>query len=194
LVDPKIDGPTRGRRAMADLLYCFLEESKYMVDELKPIAEERLKVLADALQEEQLLIRNKRDGKLRGVAGAPRPGSTDVIKMYLGEAGELAYRELSGVAHANPTALVRQTQVVNVDAPEGFQVVQPGISLATLVPRLALVHSAFTTAMTPTVRLRGWDRDKWRSWEVEAGQALVRLLRSVDRHPAVVLPPTRSLP
>jgi hypothetical protein len=44
--------------------------------------------------------------------GEPYPCSIDVVRAEIGGGGEFAYRELSGIAHAIPTALIRRIREV----------------------------------------------------------------------------------
>jgi hypothetical protein len=199
-MDTRIDGTERGHRALADLFHSrkddlqLLEvispegehdtpEQRQQFAEMLSRVESRFEALAVALDDAGVLART-RAGKPLGVTDVPWPSSTDVIRDTLGIGALAAWKELSGVAHGSPTALVRQTQSVGVDDAEaGMHVVQGRLPLPALVPRLAIVHFALTYAIHRMVVLRGWDRTRWRSWTVEAGREVSQLLRENAAQP-----------
>jgi hypothetical protein len=185
LLDPRIDGLTRGCRGMTELLYAFREEAKYSIPTFHPLVRKRIGGLVAGAESASIEVFRHRHSNEPLHFGEPRPGATDVIRAFMDSAGELAYRELSAIAHGNPTALLRQTEVVpdhehpaGVPLPEAERVslTRPAPSASSVVP-LGVVWQAYMQALEQKVELYGWDRTALQAWTTEAGREVVRLLR-----------------
>jgi hypothetical protein len=186
LYDPAVDARPRGLRGMAELLYAFREESKYRIPGAQSHARRRMGELVEGAKAAGLLPSPTEDDPQH--FGEPRPGATDIIRAAHGEEGELVYRELSAVAHGNPTALIRWTTVVpvaehppGVELPDGVSLTSPAPLPRALVPLFGVVWQAYMRALENKVDLFGWDRPRLRLWSVRAGGELIALLRSVEK-------------
>lgn len=192
LMETRIDGAQRGHRALADLFESRVqdlrlldtlsgkdqhatEEDRAEFEEMQSGAERRFDEMIVALEEAGILTRS-RAGKPIGVRDTPWPTATDVITAELGIGAFVAWKQLSGIAHGSPTALVRQTQPIARDAGTRMRVVQAWNPISAIVPRLATVYLGMTEPISRMVELRGWDRIRWQSWTVEASREIGRLL------------------
>ena len=184
LLDPRIDGWTRGLRGMAEMLYSFSEEAKYPAPPIQESARRRLAKYVAAAESAGLAPAPHRDRPEH--FGEPRLGATGVIKAQMGAEGELTYRELSGIAHGNITALLRLTENVSLDEwsdnvvprEEGISLTQPVIATHVL-PLLAVVHRAYAEALEFKVRLFGWDQAFYKLRRIEIAKAMVDLMRAL---------------
>jgi hypothetical protein len=172
---------------MVELLYAFREEAKYPIPLLQPVAWERHGELVAAAESAQVVVIRHPKTQEPIHFGEPRPTATEVIQAEMGAAGEIAFRELSGVAHGNPTALIRQTKTVpdHLQPPgvpltesKGVSLTRPTLSPRDVVPKLGVVWQVYVQALENKLDLFGWDRTSFSAWIVEARREMVRLLAS----------------
>jgi hypothetical protein len=129
--------------------------------------------------------------------GERRPNSTEVVELQRGEGGLMAYRELSGIAHANPTALIRRAQEVpEADRPEGVTTAIEGVSIAkpapdpaSLVPMIGTAIQAYLDALDIKLTMFGWNRPAWHFMRRDIGKKLVALLGDVQPPASLEAPP-----
>jgi len=183
LLDPKLDGRRRGLRAMTDLLNAYKEEAKIpgAADESTARIED---LVADARAAGIDPVMDRKTGSHLLHFGEPHIGSIDVVKLHAGEGGELAYRELSGIAHAAPTALFRRVKEVPIaEQPEGLtrlegvKVARPTPDPANLVPTLGVVIDAYLDALDLKVSIYGWSQTVWRYNRKGLYRSLAALVR-----------------
>jgi hypothetical protein len=183
VLEPGIDGRTRALRGIAELMYAFREESKFPIPAFQDLAKARLQEVIEGAESSGLSAERSKKGEVLHF-GERRPEATEVVRQEVGLEGEIIYRELSGVAHGNLTAHVRQVEPVPADEQLGITLKDAGLSLTRpgplteLVKPLGHVWSAYNAALGRKVLLYGWDRYRYRAWTTEASREVDKLIRS----------------
>jgi hypothetical protein len=178
-----IDERQRCLRGLADLLYAFQEEAAFPFPEMVKQGEVRLtQLLIDAEAAGFPPVRNKKGQPLH--FGERRLGATELVEWAAGREGVATYRELSGLAHANTTTLVRYREAIPSDEmpilpgpanPEGVTVTVPAFHAKAAIPLLFIVWQTYIDAALTKIRLYGWPTSYVDAWRIEAGRQLVRL-------------------
>ncbi|MDP9225316.1 MAG: hypothetical protein M3P18_16025, partial [Actinomycetota bacterium] len=185
LLDPAIDGRRRGLRSLADLLDGYQWEAKLTLGAATHSTTRIAELVADAQAAGIPPVMNKSGSPLH--FGEPHLRAVDVVELKTGSAGLLAFRELSGIAHATPTALFRRIREVPApQRPEGVTTVIEGVKFAApyvdpanLVPVLGTVIGAYVDALDAKVSVLGWSQTAWRYTRRDIGKSLVALIKQV---------------
>jgi hypothetical protein len=92
---------------MAELLYAFQEDAR--IPGAAHLVTPRIEDLIANAQTARLPpVVDKSGSPLH--FGERRLNSIEVVELHAGQRGVAAYRDLSGIAHARPTALIRRVQ------------------------------------------------------------------------------------
>jgi hypothetical protein len=183
LLDPRIDGTVRGLRGVAELLYVFREEAKMPIRPFREMAIKRLKEVQEGTVAAGFRPTLNKKGEILHF-GEPRPDATSMVRLIGGEAGEIVYRELSGVAHGNLTAHVRLMERVPKDETHGVTTTEPRVSVtrpasaARLIPALATVWRPYMHALGRKLVMYGWDRARFAEWAHQAGKEWQELVNA----------------
>jgi hypothetical protein len=181
LLDPDVDLRTRVLRGMADRLVSQGELARVPIQEVADYARGRIdRILAGAAGFNLQPVRTKK-GAYRGIGEVTVPGVMELLRDQLGpRVGEVAYRELSLIAHGDPIGIVASSRVVEDPAGRHERgLFAPRVGQGTVASRIGVVTLSYTEAVDREVRLFGWDRTDWIASRDESKKAMGRLLRSI---------------
>lgn len=125
---------------------------------------ERLLHTAKSLEHEE--VRDKW-GKLLGI-GFAVPAATDVTEAQLGAIGEIAYRDLSSIAHGVAHGLVRQLDAIPDPTCHHDAIVIPVARLESVRAWISGAVLSFVLATDRQIGLQGWEATDWRGHRHEA--------------------------
>jgi hypothetical protein len=181
LLDPEIDVESRVKRGAADRLVSMGELARTPIPEVKAHARERIdRILVGARRFDLEAVRT-RTGVYRGLGDVIIPGIMETLREQLGETtGEVAYRELTLIAHGEPYGLIASSRVV-ADPTGRYEkgLFAPEVKAGTVASRMGAVVLSYMEAVDREVRLFGWDRTDWEASRDESKKAMGRLLKSL---------------
>lgn len=167
LLEPNIGARGRAARAMTERLGSLIKASRFPLPDVRTHQRERIERLlqtAKSLEHEE--VRSKR-GKLLGI-GVAVPAATGLIKMQLGAIGEIAYRDLSSIAHGVAHGLVRQLDAMPDPTGQHDAIAIPVARLESVRAWISEAVLSFVLATDRQIGLDGWDAADWSALRHEA--------------------------
>jgi hypothetical protein len=175
LLEANLSVETRVLRGMTEWLAGWSEVHRMNIPEIQERAARRISEIEASAGALGFEVRRSNRGALLGIGPVDRVGYRALIREQHGAMGDLAYSDLSGVAHSEPQALITRTQRVGEDPQHVF--IGPIESPETTVPMIGIAVLGFVEAAGRDIYLQGWDRTTWSAWWTEAGRALLPLIR-----------------
>lgn len=177
-LDPDIAVKLRVARGLSDQIRSLNEVILFPFESIQAEATaKRDDIAADAETNGFIVQRKEKDGSPVWVAEKP-PRITKLLEAQLGQPGTVAYRELSAVAHGTLFAIMNRMKEADVpSATEGVSVMEPSVSMNSLVLGSALALESFWEATDRRFHLYGYDVGEWKRWVIESKRLMLPLLR-----------------
>lgn len=168
------------------------DAERWAHDKVRAKVADKLGVIVEDTEAIGLQVLRTKAGKPFGVEEKPM-GPTAVITAQLGDAGRIAYNDLSAVAHGTLFGMAsRLEEVGRVPTMEGVFLAAPSAKTPALLNLIAVAIRSFREATNRRIELYGWDMTYWNAWKNETAKELVALLRGQDARNGLPEPAKRS--
>ena len=180
LLDPAIDGHTRILRGLVDRSSGLLGMAQIPEPPIQARAQALLELIERGAEEHGLKLEIDRRARRVTLGEVAMPGYLSLIRAQLDDMGEMAWRDLAAVAHAELPALISRLQFLPDNPPQeatsGTVLVAANPSMAQLTTRVGIALHSYIEAAGRSIELMGWSMMEWRAFRVEAQRLLVSIL------------------
>ncbi len=173
LLDPGVDTRTRVARGLSERIANFKEQGRIPIPAIQAHSKKRLDRLVHGLASTGFVVTTNRKGIPLHVEQAAIPTAIDVIRAQLGDKGEVAYRDLSAVAHGTQHGIVtRLERVGTVAGHPDITLMKPRVDEVPIANNIGVALLALWEAFDRRFRIYGWGRSYWEAFQIEAKRTL----------------------